>query len=56
MRVPSGSEILGYPAIAMLCFLVAVIGGAALSVWIVVSDRRIASKARRAKATGTPPR
>jgi predicted unusual protein kinase regulating ubiquinone biosynthesis (AarF/ABC1/UbiB family) len=55
MRVPSGSTIFGYPAIAILCFLVAVIGGAALSVWIVVSDRRIATKARQAKVTGTPP-
>ena len=56
MRVPSDNTIFGYPAIAILCFLVAVVGGGSLSVWILVSDRRIAHKARQAKMTGTPPR
>jgi predicted unusual protein kinase regulating ubiquinone biosynthesis (AarF/ABC1/UbiB family) len=56
MRVPSESTIGGYPAIAIVCFLVAVVGGAALSAWIVVSDRRIATKARQAKVSGSPPR
>jgi hypothetical protein len=32
------------------------VGGAALSAWIVVSDRRIATKARQAKVSGSPPR
>jgi predicted unusual protein kinase regulating ubiquinone biosynthesis (AarF/ABC1/UbiB family) len=56
MRVPSESTIGGYPAIAIVCFLLAVVGGGALSVWIVVSDRRIATKARQAKVSGSPPR
>lgn len=56
MRVPSESTIVGYPAIAIVCFLLAVVGGGALSAWIVVSDRRIASKARQAKVSGGPPR
>lgn len=56
MRVPSDSTIFGYPAIAIVCFLLAVVGGGALSAWIVVSDRRIASKARQAKVAGSPPR
>ena len=55
VRVQSDSQILGYPAIAILCFLAAVIGGAALAIWIVVSDRRIARNARRAKVSGTRP-
>jgi ABC-type polysaccharide/polyol phosphate export permease len=54
MRVPSQSRILGYPAIAIACFLAAVVGGVVLSVWIVVSDRRIARKARTAKVSGEP--
>lgn len=54
MRVPSDSQIFGYPAIAIVCFLIAVIGGIALSVWIVVNDRRITRNARRAKTTGNP--
>ena len=56
MRVPSDRTIFGYPAIAILCFLFAVVGGAALSAWIVVSDRRIATRARQAKVSGNPTR
>ena len=56
MGVESEATVFGYPAIAMVCFLVAVVGGAALSIWIVVSDRRIARNARRAKVSGDPPR
>lgn len=54
MRVPSDTEIFGYPAIAILCFLFAVVAGVAMSVWIVVTDRRVARRARQAKVTGTP--
>lgn len=50
MRVPSQTQVFGYPAIAMVCFLLAVLGGAALSAWIVVSDRRIARNAREARS------
>ena len=56
MGVESYTTVFGYPAIAMVCFLVAVVGGAALSIWIVVSDRRIARNARRAKVSGNPVR
>jgi predicted unusual protein kinase regulating ubiquinone biosynthesis (AarF/ABC1/UbiB family) len=56
MRVPSDHTIAGYPAIAMLCFLVALVGGVLLSAWILVSDRRIAKKAREAKVRHGLPR
>jgi predicted unusual protein kinase regulating ubiquinone biosynthesis (AarF/ABC1/UbiB family) len=56
MRVPTAHQIWGYPAIAILCFLVAVIGGGTLSAWILVSDRRIAKRAREAKVRQGPPR
>lgn len=56
MRVPADHKIFGYPAIAILCFLVAVIGGGTLSAWILVSDRRIAKRAREAKVKHAPPR
>lgn len=56
MRVPTAHQIWGYPAIAILCFLVAVVGGGTLSAWILVSDRRIAKRAREAKVKHAPPR
>jgi hypothetical protein len=52
MRVPTDHEILGYPAIAMGLFSFAVLAGAALSTWIVVTDRRVA----RTDRTAPPPR
>jgi predicted unusual protein kinase regulating ubiquinone biosynthesis (AarF/ABC1/UbiB family) len=52
MRVPTDHEILGYPAIALGLFSFAVLAGAALSVWIVVTDRRVA----RTDRTSPPPR
>jgi hypothetical protein len=55
MRVPSAHTVWGYPAIAILCFLFAVVGGGTLSVWILVSDRRIAKRAREAKVKHAPP-
>jgi predicted unusual protein kinase regulating ubiquinone biosynthesis (AarF/ABC1/UbiB family) len=47
MQVPTRSTILGYPAIAMVFFVLAALGGATLVVWIVGTDRRIARQARR---------
>jgi len=43
-RVPGGPRILGYPAVALVLFLLAAIGGAALVVSIVVGDRRIKNR------------
>jgi predicted unusual protein kinase regulating ubiquinone biosynthesis (AarF/ABC1/UbiB family) len=47
MQVPTTARILGYPAIAMVFFLLAAVAGAALVVSIVVTDRRSARAARR---------
>jgi predicted unusual protein kinase regulating ubiquinone biosynthesis (AarF/ABC1/UbiB family) len=52
MRVPTDHEILGYPAIAMGLFSFAVLAGAALSTWIVVTDRRVARTDRTAPPPG----
>ena len=40
MRVETTYEILGYPAVAIVCFLAAALGAFALLVTILVSDRR----------------
>jgi predicted unusual protein kinase regulating ubiquinone biosynthesis (AarF/ABC1/UbiB family) len=53
MQVPTQSRILGYPAIAMVFFLLAALGGAALLVWIIRTDRRIARQARHEDLRGT---
>jgi ubiquinone biosynthesis protein len=42
MQVQTSHRILGYPAIAMVLFVLAVLGGAALAAWIVVTDRKVA--------------
>jgi predicted unusual protein kinase regulating ubiquinone biosynthesis (AarF/ABC1/UbiB family) len=47
-QVPTSHHILGYPAIAIVLFLVAILGGAALAVWIVVTDRKVARTELRA--------
>jgi uncharacterized membrane protein YdcZ (DUF606 family) len=47
MQVPTTARILGYPAIAMVFFLLAAVAGAALLISIVVTDRRSARAARR---------
>ena len=44
VRVPGGPRILGYPAVALVLFLAAALGGAALLISIVVSDRRIKNR------------
>ena len=53
MRVPSDHRVFGYPAIAMLFFTFAVLAGAALGIWIVLTDRR--SRRRRASRPGPDP-
>lgn len=42
MRVPSSWTLLGYPGIAILFFLLAALAGAALAVWIIATDRKVA--------------
>jgi hypothetical protein len=44
MQVPTPFRIFGYPGLAMIFFLVAVAGGAALAGSIVVSDRKQSQK------------
>lgn len=51
MQVPTKSRILGYPAIAMVAFLLAALAGTLLLASILITDRRIA---RRSKANRTP--
>jgi hypothetical protein len=47
MQVRTPTTILGYPAIAMVFFVLAALGGGALLAWIVATDRRIARQSRR---------
>lgn len=47
MRVPSEWKVLGYPGLAMLCFLFAVCAGIAMAVWIVMTDRKVARTEHR---------
>jgi ubiquinone biosynthesis protein len=49
MQVPSDHQILGYPALAIVLFLIAVIGGGVLAAWIVVTDRKVARTELRAQ-------
>jgi ubiquinone biosynthesis protein len=49
MQVPTDHRILGYPAIAIVLFTIAIIGGAALAAWIVVTDRKVARTELRAQ-------
>ena len=53
MRVPTDHRILGYPAIAMCLFLFAVLAGAALAGWIVLTDRKVAQAARQGNPGGS---
>ena len=53
MQVPTKSHLLGYPSIAVVCFLLAAAGGAALLSTIVLADRRIARTARRRRSQQT---
>lgn len=49
MQVPTGDKLLGYPAIAIVLFTVAILGGAGLAAWIVITDRKVARKELRAQ-------
>ena len=49
MQVPSDHRILGYPALAIVLFVLAVIGGAVLAAYIVVTDRKVARTELRAQ-------
>ena len=40
-RIPGGPRLLGYPAVALILFLAAALGGAWLLISIVLGDRRI---------------
>ncbi len=46
MRVPTEHRIWGYPAIAMVFFMFAVLAGVTLAGWIVLTDRKVAAAAR----------
>ena len=48
-QVPSDRRLLGYPAIAIVLFTIAFLGGAALAAWIVVTDRKVARTELRAQ-------
>jgi predicted unusual protein kinase regulating ubiquinone biosynthesis (AarF/ABC1/UbiB family) len=57
IQVPTDHRILGYPAIAMLFLVAALVGGIALAVWIVVTDRRVArTELRPPKGDGSAAR
>ncbi len=47
MQIPTESQILGYPSIAMICFALAATGAVALVISVIVADRRIGVTARR---------
>lgn len=47
IQVPTQHRFLGYPVIAMVLFALAVLGGGALAVWIVLTDRKVARTERR---------
>jgi len=48
MQVPTKHRLLGYPAFAIVLFAVAILGGASLAGWIVVTDRKVARTELRA--------
>lgn len=48
MQVPTKHRLLGYPALAIVLFALAILGGAALAGWIVVTDRKVARTELRA--------
>lgn len=50
MRVPATTLWFGYPAIAMAFFIAAFLGGGALAVWILLTDRKVARTARQGRA------
>jgi predicted unusual protein kinase regulating ubiquinone biosynthesis (AarF/ABC1/UbiB family) len=50
MRVQTSSKLLGYPSVAIICFLLAAAGGAWLLGSIVLADRAINVKAKRRRS------
>ncbi|GAA1152343.1 ABC1 kinase family protein [Nocardioides aquiterrae] len=54
MQVPTDTTILGYPAIAIVLFTLAILGGVALAAWIVVTDRKVARTELRAEKDAAP--
>jgi ubiquinone biosynthesis protein len=52
MQVPTDSRILGYPAIAMVFFVLAAVGGGILVVRIALTDRKVARHVRRQDRLG----
>ncbi len=54
IQVPTEHRILGYPAIAMVFLVAALVGGVALAVWIVVTDRKVARTELRPPTAGGP--
>jgi ubiquinone biosynthesis protein len=49
MQVQTDQRIGGYPAIALVFFVLAVAGAAALAVWILVTDRKVAATELRSR-------
>jgi ubiquinone biosynthesis protein len=49
MQVQTDQRIGGYPAIALVFFVLAVAGAAALAVWILVTDRKVAGTELRSR-------
>ena len=49
MQVPTSSRILGYPAIAMVFFLLAALGGTVMVTSILLTDRRTARESRKTR-------
>ena len=49
-RVPSRTQVLGVPVVALFFFVFAVCAGVALTVWIVTTDRRVARRSRDSRA------
>ena len=47
MRVPGGPRLFGYPALAVVFFLIAAIAGLGLAGWILITDREAARRARK---------
>ena len=49
MQVPTESRLFGYPTMAIVLFMLAILGGIALATWIVVTDRKVARTELRAE-------